>query len=246
VSGSELPEELRTCLSDSQLSSFSFGCSSHRIASATLTTKQVAPRSIGFRIGAEIQDRFYTKSAIFAGVGSKEQKATNLQQTDVQLELEGSNGSRCSLSRSLPIAVTASFNAGEEATVYYYKGGLPGRDDSFAAEWTAFAIIQVESGKVIPLAPLPTLAAPKTQDLVSYFLVVFGLRFLLFSPMPFCDSSLQLIWRTLEFVLMVLAGATLLLLAFIFGPQRNKAIKLWEAEISAARESVRAEVSVES
>jgi len=242
VSGNELPEELRTCLSDAQLSCFSFGCSSHSITSATFTTTQVSARSVGSRVAAEIHDQFCTKPAIFVGTGLEEQKAANLQQTDIQLELEGSNGSRCTLIRSLPIAIRASFNDGGEATVYYYKGGLPEHDGSFAPDWTAFAIVQDENGKVIPLAPLPTLAPPMTLDLMSYIFVVFGLRFLLFSPMPFCDSSLHLKWRTLECVLMISAGAMLLLLAFMFGPQRNKAVRRWEAEISVARESVKADV----
>ena len=139
---------------------------------------------------------------VFGAVGSINQTSVNSYRTDIQIKLEDESGQKAFLNYSLPFAITLAIEPGESVRIYFVKGGLqkptaPG--DLKVDSWTAFVAENIDTGQLIPIAGLPTLASPK-KGLLAVAVIGVLFTFLLMAAQAEASSVIFSSVITLPFI----------------------------------------------
>lgn len=160
-----LPADIQRELTPLQGAGLAFATRQLKVDGVKVQTFQVGASSSGMMVVGGLGRSLGANWGAFGGLGTVNQNTINQFRTDIQLRLEDpGNGEKTFLQTSLPFEITLSIEPGETLTLYFARGGLAApkvQGDFRLNDWTPFVAKNMSTGQLIPMAPLPSLAAQK-------------------------------------------------------------------------------------
>lgn len=160
-----LPPDIQHELTPLQGAGLAFATRQLKVDGVKVQTFQVGASSSGMMVVGGLGRSLGANWGAFGGLGTVNQNTINQFRTDIQLKLEDpGTGEKTFLQTSLPFEITLSIDPGETLTLYFARGGLAApkvQGDFRLNDWTPFVAKNMSTGQLIPMAPLPSLAAQK-------------------------------------------------------------------------------------
>jgi hypothetical protein len=197
----QIPGTIGSQLTKVQTDGLAFGARNMVVKSAVIQSFNLGSSSSG-KVTLAGLGRGFGPWAVFGAVGSINQTSVNSYRTDIQIKLEDESGQKAFLNYSLPFAITLAIEPGESVRIYFVKGGLqkPTAPGDFKVDsWTAFAAENIDTGQLIPIAGLPTLASPK-KGLLAIAVIGVLFTFLLMAAQADAGSVIFSSVITLPFI----------------------------------------------